>query len=76
VIREIHLPRQQPEDKAPPVLSTQTLSEVERAYIIEVLRQFQGKISGLDGAAEFLDIPATTLHSKIKKLKISKADYF
>ncbi|WP_342086206.1 sigma-54-dependent Fis family transcriptional regulator [Dyadobacter sp. OTU695] len=76
VIREIHLPKQQPEDKAMPVLPTQTLSEVERAYIIEVLKQFQGKISGQDGAAEFLDIPATTLHSKIKKLKISKADYF
>lgn len=76
VIREIHLPQQQPESKAPTVLPTRTLSEVERAYIIEVLRQFQGKISGQDGAAEFLDIPATTLHSKIKKLKISKADYF
>ncbi|MGX5856580.1 sigma-54-dependent Fis family transcriptional regulator [Dyadobacter jiangsuensis] len=76
VIREIHLPKQQPEDKTLPVLPTQTLSEVERAYIIEVLKQFQGKISGPDGAAEFLDIPATTLHSKIKKLKISKADYF
>jgi formate hydrogenlyase transcriptional activator len=69
LIREIHLPRQQQESKAQPVPPTQTLSEVERAYIIEVLKQFQGKISGLDGAAEFLDIPATTLHSKIKKTK-------
>ena len=76
VIREVHLPRQQPEGKAVPALATQTLSEVERSYIIEVLKQFNGKISGFDGAAEFLQIPATTLHSKIKKLKISKTDYF
>jgi len=76
VIREIHLPRHQPENKTLPVLPTQTLSEVERAYIIAVLKHFQGKISGPDGAAEFLDIPATTLHSKIKKLKIRKAEYF
>ncbi|MBO9616902.1 MAG: sigma 54-interacting transcriptional regulator [Dyadobacter sp.] len=76
VIREVHLPRQQPEGKAASALVTQTLSDVERSYIIEVLKQFSGKISGLDGAAAFLQIPATTLHSKIKKLKISKADYF
>ncbi|WP_426294992.1 sigma 54-interacting transcriptional regulator [Dyadobacter endophyticus] len=76
IIREIHLPKLRPEEKMPVAPLSRTLSEVERTYIIEVLRQFQGKISGMDGAAEFLDIPATTLHSKIKKLKISKADYF
>lgn len=76
VLREIHLPKHQHEEKATLAIPTQTLSEVERSYIIEVLRRFGGKISGLDGAAEFLDVPATTLHSKIKKLKIAKSDYY
>lgn len=76
VIREIHLPKPKPEEKATVMRPGQTLSEMERSYIIDVLRQFQGKISGADGAAVFLDIPATTLHSKIKKLNIKKAEYF
>lgn len=76
VIREIHLPKPKPEEKATLTRPSQTLSEMERSYIIDVLRQFQGKISGADGAAVFLDIPATTLHSKIKKLNIRKAEYF
>lgn len=76
VVSEIHLPKPKSEEKVAVALPSQTLAEVERAYIIEVLKQFQGKISGIDGAAAFLDIPATTLHSKIKKLKIGKAEYF
>ncbi|SDD43106.1 Transcriptional regulator containing GAF, AAA-type ATPase, and DNA-binding Fis domains [Dyadobacter soli] len=76
MVREIHLPKPIPTEKALVAPLSQTLAEVERAYIIEVLKQFQGRISGADGAAEFLDLPSTTLHSKIKKLKISKADYF
>lgn len=76
VVREIHLPKPELAEKTPAPVLSKTLAEVERAYIIEVLKQFQGRISGADGAAEFLDIPSTTLHSKIKKLKISKADYF
>jgi len=53
-----------------------SLEEVERAYIIKVLKRCKGKVSGLGGAAEILAIPGNTLHSKIKKLHISKADYF
>jgi len=52
------------------------LREVERNYIIETLKRCDGKIAGTDGAAEILDIPSTTLHSKLQKLRISKADYF
>lgn len=52
------------------------LREVERNYIIETLKRCDGKIAGIGGAAEILDIPSTTLHSKLQKLRISKADYF
>ncbi|MET7253752.1 sigma-54 interaction domain-containing protein [Dyadobacter fermentans] len=76
MIRQIHLPKERTVEKDVPALPSLTLSEMERAYIIDVLRRFEGKISGTDGAAEFLDIPATTLHSKIKKLHISKSDYY
>ncbi len=49
---------------------------MERTFIISILRRCKGKISGPGGAAEILDIPGNTLHSKMKKLSISKADYF
>lgn len=58
-----------------PVVSTKTLHELERAYIIEILRRCGGRISGNQGAAAVLEIPSTTLHSKMKKLAISKSDY-
>jgi transcriptional regulator with GAF, ATPase, and Fis domain len=76
VLREIHLPKHHNEQKQSATPATQTLSEMERSYIILVLRKFRGKIAGTGGAAEFLNIPATTLHSKIKKLKIAKSDYY
>lgn len=57
-------------------ITDKSLQEVERSYIIEILRRCNGKIAGTGGAAEILNIPSTTLHSKLLKLKISKADYF
>jgi formate hydrogenlyase transcriptional activator len=57
-------------------ISNLPLREVERTYIIETLKRCDGKIAGMGGAAEILDIPSTTLHSKLQKLRISKADYF
>ncbi len=53
-----------------------TLEQMEKAHIIGVLKRCSGKISGTGGAAEILEVPGTTLHSKMKKLGISKADYF
>lgn len=50
---------------------TKTLEEVEKAYILEILHLCKGKISGPGGAAELLNIPSTTLNSKIKKLGIT-----
>jgi transcriptional regulator with GAF, ATPase, and Fis domain len=57
-------------------LLNRSLEEVERSYIIETLKRCAGKISGAGSAAEILKIPGNTLHSKIKKLGITKSDYY
>jgi formate hydrogenlyase transcriptional activator len=49
-----------------------TIHENEREHILSVLVKCKGKISGLGGAAEMLNLPATTLNSKIKKFKIKR----
>jgi DNA-binding NtrC family response regulator len=45
-----------------------SLEEMERRYILEVLGQTGGVIAGKGGAAEILDLPASTLRSRMKKL--------
>jgi transcriptional regulator with GAF, ATPase, and Fis domain len=50
-----------------------TIWENERDHIISVLQKCNGKIRGAGGAAEILDIPPTTLHSRMKKLGIKKS---
>jgi transcriptional regulator with GAF, ATPase, and Fis domain len=47
-----------------------SLEEMERTYIQDVLRQTSGVIAGRGGAAEILDMPASTLRSRMKKLGI------
>jgi transcriptional regulator with GAF, ATPase, and Fis domain len=47
-----------------------TLEECERLHILNVLEKCQWQISGEQGAAEILDLPASTLRSKMKKLGI------
>lgn len=78
MLTEIHLPGRQHETGNRPLLEIPngTLEQIERTHIIGVLKRCSGKISGSGGAAEILEIPGTTLHSKMKKLGISKADYF
>jgi DNA-binding NtrC family response regulator len=49
-----------------------TIHENERDYIISVLKKSHGRIWGAGGAAEILNIPPTTLKSKMKKLGIQK----
>jgi len=53
-----------------------TLNDVEKNHIIAVLKRCGGKIAGNGGAADWLDVPPTTLHAKMKKLNIVKQDYF
>lgn len=76
ILQDIHLPHQTGDEGLDNLhLINKTLEEMERAYIIEVLKRCSGKIAGSGGASELLDLPSTTLHSKIKKLGILKEEY-
>lgn len=50
--------------------SSLTLEEMERRYITQVISDCNGMIAGKGGAAEILDLPPSTLRSKMKKLGI------
>jgi transcriptional regulator with GAF, ATPase, and Fis domain len=76
VLREVHLPAAKQGDKQTIALFNQTIEEMERSHIINILKQCEGKISGPGGAAGVLAIQPTTLHSKMRKLNITKKDYF
>jgi transcriptional regulator with GAF, ATPase, and Fis domain len=52
--------------------SIETSAPGERELIEAALAQTKGKVSGLSGAAAKLGIPASTLESKIRSLKINK----
>ncbi|MFT3794848.1 sigma 54-interacting transcriptional regulator [Flavobacterium sp.] len=52
-----------------------TMQQMERDYLLQVLQYCKGKIQGPGGAAELLDMPGTTLHSRLKKLGIQKKHY-
>jgi len=53
----------------------QVQRETEREYIISILRKTKGRIRGVDGAAELLNIKPTTLESKMAKLDIRRQDF-
>jgi len=77
VLDDVYIPRNaEMGNKEEAFLLNRSLEEVERGYIIETLKRCAGKISGAGSAAEILKIPGNTLHSKMKKLGISKSDYF
>jgi len=77
VLDEVYIPQNTDTQKQEQVhLLNRSLEEVERSYIIDILKRCAGKISGVGSAAEVLKIPGNTLHSKMKKLSISKSDYF
>ncbi|GLQ29738.1 sigma-54 interaction domain-containing protein [Litoribrevibacter albus] len=47
-----------------------TMAEAERQHILEVLERTNWVISGKQGAADLLDLPPSTLRSRMKKLRI------
>jgi transcriptional regulator with GAF, ATPase, and Fis domain len=49
-----------------------TIAENEKDHIFTVLTFCNGKISGPNGAARILGVPATTLNSKIKKFGLTR----
>lgn len=52
-----------------------TLEELEREYILQILRQSAGVIAGSRGAAARLGMKRTTLQSKIQRLGIRREEY-
>jgi formate hydrogenlyase transcriptional activator len=73
VVREVYLPKRSAASEA---FNNRTLDEIERQHIIATLKSCGGKIAGAGGAAGILGTPSTTLHAKMKRLKITKKDYF
>lgn len=59
-----------PENTRADDFKIKTMEEMERDHILSILKICKGKIFGAGGAAELLNIPSTTLNSKIKKLGI------
>ncbi len=57
---------------ATPASGTTTLEHVERAHILQALRDSGWKLSGPGGAAAQLGMKRTTLQSRMKKLGIEK----
>jgi transcriptional regulator with GAF, ATPase, and Fis domain len=51
-----------------------TLAAAERQAIIDALRRAEGRISGRGGAATLLGLKPTTLHAKMKKLRVRRGD--
>lgn len=76
VLREVHLQKNPGTgDTSDGNLFNMTLEEMERTFILHALKRCRGKISGPGGAAEALGVPGNTLHSKMKKLSISRFDF-
>lgn len=53
--------------------SVQTMKENEKTHILRALNECSWKIWGPEGAAKLLNLPPTTLNSKMKKLGITRA---
>jgi len=74
ILKEIHLPKID-RNEANNIVDEEKIKSIhenERDHILSILKRCKGKISGIGGAAEILNIPATTLNSKIKKFKIKR----
>ncbi|SEW05258.1 DNA-binding transcriptional response regulator, NtrC family, contains REC, AAA-type ATPase, and a Fis-type DNA-binding domains [Chitinophaga sp. YR573] len=73
VIRKVDLPSAMVlvSENAPPG-QIKTITELERDHILSVLKMCNNKIAGPGGAAELLNLPPTTLASKMKKLGITR----
>lgn len=73
LIEKVSLPRHSSSKDNPEQAQSgriKTIDENERDYIVNVLKNCNGRIRGSGGAAEIMGLPPTTLHSKMKKLGI------
>ncbi|MFC1764434.1 hypothetical protein ACFL6U_20485 [Planctomycetota bacterium] len=51
-----------------------SLADIQRDYIIHVLRKKESKLEGKGGAADILELKPSTLRNRMKKLGISRED--
>ena len=74
IIEDITLPEfvYKETDAHPSETRTKTMEENDRDHILAVLKKCKGKIWGPGAAAEILNIPPSTLKSKMNKLGIKK----
>ena len=74
IIKEIYLPKSDVHQKSvrKDEESIKSFAQNEREYILSILKKSNGKVRGPGGAAELLDLPPSTLQSKMKKLGIRK----
>lgn len=75
MLKTIHLPCKKTEEKIQPPkdqFCVRTMDENERMHIVGMLKHCKGRVAGYGGAAELLDVPPSTLFSKMKKLGISR----
>ncbi|MEO1724714.1 MAG: sigma 54-interacting transcriptional regulator [Pseudomonadota bacterium] len=57
------------------ILRKNDILEIQRESIIATLRETKGRVSGVGGAAEILEMKPTTLYSKIRRLEINPKEY-
>jgi formate hydrogenlyase transcriptional activator len=58
-----------------PAADPQSMQAIERGHIIAVLKKTRGVIEGPKGAARLLNLNASTIRFRMKKLGITRADY-
>jgi len=74
----LHNPQHEREQKSPStgpsVQTKKDLREMEKATLIRALEEAKWKVSGPQGAAQKLGVPASTLSSRIKALGIQRPE--
>jgi transcriptional regulator of acetoin/glycerol metabolism len=61
-----------PDTLSPATRKLRSFEEMEREYILEVLKAKNWKIGGNDSASSILGLPPSTLRSRIKKLGLKR----
>ena len=59
------------DSQGPKLSAPVTLEQAQRSHILQTLQQTEGVVGGQNGAAARLDLPRTTLISKMRRLGIS-----
>lgn len=73
IINEVYLVHANKKASSLPDQSAaKSLAQIEREHIVAILKKCNGRIRGDNGAAALLAIQPTTLHSKMKKLGITR----